>query len=97
MSLLAEIGPGDPSSDCDVCGDHDLPNIRVYTHFNRYATYVCIRCVAGAIDSVTGWRFANNVAASLNLSDATERFRHPERFAARKAGRPRKSATGEQE
>lgn len=94
----ASFRPAHRTAVCVDCGTGARPVVNIGTDEGFSDRYdLCILCLAVAIDQVTGWKFEANVLASLNLSSAAERFRHPERFAARKAGRPRKRATGGQE
>lgn len=80
-----------------VCGDRRTPVLRFYTHFNAQPTIACVKCISSAVDATTGWKTLNSTLSNLAVSQASERFRHPERFVAKRPGRPRKIMTGEGE
>lgn len=73
-----------------MCGSVEHPNV-VFTDgvLDQPGTIVCVLCLAGAIDLVTGWRWEAMMLHSLAVSDVSMRFHNPS-AAVKSTGQPDK-------
>lgn len=88
--MTLTIAPGLPSDSCHRCGEMVAPVVSLFDpQTGNQGTHVCILCLAGAVDAVTGWRWQAMMVHSLVISDASERFRNPLYAATKPARQPK--------
>lgn len=78
--MSVDFGPSETTGTCDRCASDQAPVVELYLVGDMESrTFLCVLCLAEAIDAVTGWHHARQIDTALMFYNPPERLRNPEK------------------